>query len=108
MTIWLVELESIPTRYGLQWSKWFSLELQKIKIIYKVITAPTLINEIKVGSVLDANGTCYYKAIQLATIAQQFHNGNIKDGDVFLLMEIIADVLARENSTNQKADILDQ
>jgi glycosyltransferase involved in cell wall biosynthesis len=87
--IWLVPIEPITERYTEQWYRRFPETFKRVGFSVTTIDGvPLLENEIKVGAFLDINSTVHYKMSQLQAIAKLFHNGQIKNGDIFFFGDI--------------------
>lgn len=86
-TIYIVDLESVPSRYTCEW-KWHLPQLLKShskKYNVEVIEGTDDIPEATTpGAFLNFGGTNIYKSSQLTKIAELFCNGKIKSGDKFL------------------------
>jgi len=80
--LYYVPIEPLNERYTEQWYRNFTNEFKKhFKV--EVIDGDPLIDYIKVGAFLDINSTIAYKNSQMIKIAKLFHQGKIKDGDIF-------------------------
>lgn len=88
MKLYLVDLESYPERYTSWWKIHLPKMLEANGVRTSVIIGESLSDTVNVGTVLDASGTCYYKASQLKQIAALFNNGHIHNGDKFLIADI--------------------
>ena len=85
MTVYIVDLEAVDTRYTAQWKKHLPLQLKKntdeeIVVISGGETPPATTP----GAFLNFGGTNIYKSKQLEQIGEMFCAGSIKDGDYFL------------------------
>jgi hypothetical protein len=78
----LVPIEPLNERYSADWYDWFA------EIGNFTVDAKPLTDKITQGSFLDICGTNYYKAQQLAYISKMIYDGRIKDGDVFLFLDL--------------------
>jgi len=85
--LYVLQLEELDERYTSQWKEWFKEELERNGTLFRFISPPSS-GKIGVGTVLDASGTCMYKAQQLFTISELFNKGQIRDGDKFLVMDL--------------------
>jgi glycosyltransferase involved in cell wall biosynthesis len=88
MTVWLVPIQPFDERYTAQWWRWFPQECQRQGLEFRVVAGEPLSNTIKVGTFLDVNGSLHYQATQLQRIAELFHVGMVKDGDVFFVADV--------------------
>jgi glycosyltransferase involved in cell wall biosynthesis len=85
MTIYLVDLESVETRYTRQWKEHLPLQLRKATVDDVVtISGGETPQATTPGAFLNFGGTNVYKSKQLEKIAELFCDGVIKDGDYFL------------------------
>lgn len=86
--IYVVDLESIPTRYTCEW-KWFVPKmLQDEGLDVTVIEGDTEIPEMTTpGAFLNFGGTNMYKATQVHKISKLFVEGKIQDGDQFVFTD---------------------
>ena len=85
MTIYLVDLESVETRYTRQWKEHLPLQLRKATAEnVVVISGGDTPQATTPGAFLNFGGTNVYKSKQLETIGEMFCNGEVKDGDYFL------------------------
>lgn len=88
--LWLVPLEALTERYTGSWYKnvppAFSKALPRFNV--KVIEGIPLSNTIGVGTFLDINSTIHFKNAQLQNIAKLFHEGKVRNNDVFFFSDI--------------------
>src|SRR6056300_1116872 len=85
MTVYIVELEPVETRYTAQWKVHLPRQMQNAGLDVEVITGPDdAPQDTTPGAFLNFSGTNYWKSEQLKTISQMFAEGKIKDGDYFL------------------------
>lgn len=101
---WVVPIEPLEVRYTKQWRRWFAEVLQGMGIEAFFIDAPTMpavahpmqheqilglqpSDDIVVGDFLDAYGTHFYKAQQVATLAQLLARQCIRDDDVVFFLD---------------------
>ena len=83
--LYLIDLESVESRYTKQWKTHFPSLLKSKGIDVTVIEGPTDIPAATTpGAFLNFGGTNIYKSAQLEQIAKLFCEGKIKDGDYFL------------------------
>jgi len=85
MTIYLVELEPVETRYTAQWQVHLPTQLRDKGLDVVVIEGPQdTPQDTTPGAFLNFSGTNYWKSEQLKTISQLFADGKVNDGDYFL------------------------
>jgi glycosyltransferase involved in cell wall biosynthesis len=85
MTIYIVDLEAVDTRYTAQWKKHLPLQISKFtNKDVKVISGGETPQATTPGAFLNFGGTNVYKSKQLEQIGEMFCNGAVKDGDYFL------------------------
>jgi len=85
MTVYIVDIEAVDTRYTKQWKEHLPNQLKKyINIDVKVISGGETPQATTPGAFLNFGGTNVYKSKQLETIGEMFCNGEIKNGDYFL------------------------
>lgn len=84
MTIYLVPIEPIDTRYTRQWYDHIPRLLDSAGADVVIIEGDDVPAQPTPGAFLDFGATNIYKSSQLMTIAQLFREGRIKDGDRFL------------------------
>tara|TARA_E500000318_G_scaffold14320_1_gene13968 strand:+ start:861 stop:1907 length:1047 start_codon:yes stop_codon:yes gene_type:complete len=85
MTIYIIDLEAVDTRYTKQWKEYLPKQL-KTRTNKKIITisggeTPQTTTP---GAFLNFGGTNVYKANQMQQIGKLFCDGKVKDGDYFL------------------------
>ena len=85
MTIYIIDLEAVDTRYTKQWKEYLPKQL-KTRTNKKIITisggeTPQTTTP---GAFLNFGGTNVYKSNQMEQIGKLFCEGKIKDGDYFL------------------------
>jgi hypothetical protein len=83
MKIFYVPLENLDQRYTRMMNE--ALYPLVDKVLYPSIEVSS---EIKKGQFLDIVNTCRFKAAQLQLIADAFDDGEVEDGDVFLVGDI--------------------
>ncbi len=90
MTIlYLVPIESLEERYSAQWNKWWPEQLRRLGVQHESIYPKVRMSgAIQQGQFLDAIETNFFKAAQLQDIMRLFHEGKVKDNDVFLLEDL--------------------
>jgi len=85
MTIYIVDIEAVDTRYTKQWKEYLPRQLQRAtNEQVKVISGGETPQATTPGAFLNFGGTNVYKSKQLETIGEMFCKGEIKDGDYFL------------------------
>jgi hypothetical protein len=85
MTIYIVDIEAVDTRYTKQWKDYLPKQLQRAtNENVKVISGGETPQATTPGAFLNFGGTNVYKSKQLEQIGEMFCNGEIKDGDYFL------------------------
>jgi hypothetical protein len=83
--LYLIDLESVESRYTKQWKTHLPTLLRSNGIDVTVIEGPTDIPAATTpGAFLNFGGTNIYKSAQLEQIAKMFCDGKINDGDYFL------------------------
>ncbi len=88
MTIYLIDLEPVETRYTAQWKVHLPKLLTARGHEVKVISGPNDIpNATTPGAFLNFGGTNVYKASQVEQLGRLFCNGSIKSGDHFLFTD---------------------
>jgi len=88
MTIFLVDLEAVETRYTGQWKTHVPDLLEEAGHAVTVIQGPSDIpNATTPGAFLNFGGTNIYKARQVEEIARLFTSGTVVDGDHFLFTD---------------------
>jgi hypothetical protein len=85
MTIYIVDIEAVDTRYTKQWKEHLPYQLQRAtNEEVKVISGGDIPHATTPGAFLNFGGTNVYKSNQLQQIATLFCEGKIHDGDYFL------------------------
>ena len=85
MTIYIVDLEAVDTRYTNQWKTWLPKQIEKAtNIVPSVISGGEVVQATTPGAFLNFGGTNVYKSKQLEIIGELFCEGKINDGDYFL------------------------
>ncbi len=85
MTIHIVDIEAVDTRYTKQWKEYLPKQLQHAtnnQVI--VISGGEVPQATTPGAFLNFAGTNNYKSQQMLEISRLFANGEIKNGDYFL------------------------
>ena len=91
MTVYIVDIEAVDTRYTKQWKEHLPDQLQKalvqdVAVLDEVvvISGGDVPQATTPGAFLNFGGTNVYKSNQLMQIAELFCNGTVKDDDYFL------------------------
>jgi len=91
MTVYIVDIEAVDTRYTKQWKEHLPDQLQRaltrdVAILdhVEVISGGDVPQATTPGAFLNFGGTNVYKSNQLQQIAELFCKGTVKDGDYFL------------------------
>lgn len=86
--LYVLPLEPMEERYTEQWYRWFKFDCFDLGIDNLYINGEQLGSEVEVGTVLDASGTNFWKATQLAKVCSLFKQRLVKDGDIFFTMDM--------------------
>jgi len=85
MTIYVIDLESVQSRYTAQWKEHLPKQLMlATNKTVEVISGGETPQATTPGAFLNFGGTNVYKSKQLEIIGEKFCNGEINDGDYFL------------------------
>ena len=84
MTVYIVDIEAVDTRYTAQWKKHLPLQLRNRTDDVVVISGGDTPQATTPGAFLNFGGTNVYKSKQLEQIGEMFCNGTVHDGDYFL------------------------
>lgn len=85
MTIYIVDIEAVDTRYTKQWKEHLPQQLRHAtNETVKVISGGETPQATTPGAFLNFGGTNVYKSKQLEQIGEMFCHGTVKDGDYFL------------------------
>jgi hypothetical protein len=85
MTIYIVDLEAVDTRYTKQWKEHLPKQLAlSTGLDPVIISGGDVVQSTTPGAFLNFGGTNIYKSKQLEKIGALFCEGKIKDGDYFL------------------------
>jgi hypothetical protein len=85
MTIHIVDIEAVDTRYTKQWKEYLPKQLRRAtNEDVVVISGGETPQATTPGAFLNFGGTNVYKSKQLEQIGEMFCNGTVKDGDYFL------------------------
>ena len=88
MTIFLVDLEAVETRYTGQWKSHVPKLLEEHGHEVYVIAGPTDIPSATTpGAFLNFGGTNIYKSVQVERMARLFTEGRVKSGDHFIFTD---------------------
>jgi len=88
MTIYIVDLESIPTRYTCEWKIFLSKQIRDVGLDVEVISGPDdLPDNTTPGMFLNFSATNIYKSVQVEKFSRLFSEGRIKNGDYFLFTD---------------------
>lgn len=88
MTVYIVDLEKIETRYTAQWATYVPQLLKDSGLDVVVISGEPLVsNNVTLGMFLNFSATNIYKSQQVEKISRLFDNSQIKDGDYFLFTD---------------------
>jgi glycosyltransferase involved in cell wall biosynthesis len=88
MTIFLVDLEAVETRYTGQWKTHVPALLRKAGHNVQVISGPTDIPSATTpGAFLNFGGTNIYKSAQVEQMGRLFCNGAVHSGDHFIFTD---------------------
>jgi len=85
MTIYIVDIEAVDTRYTKQWKEHLPSQMQRAtNEDVVVISGGEVPQATTPGAFLNFAGTNNYKSQQMLEISRMFANGEIKNGDYFL------------------------
>ena len=85
MTIFIVDIEAVDTRYTKQWKEYLPKQLRHAtNEDVVVISGGETPQATTPGAFLNFGGTNVYKSKQLETIGEMFCKGEVKNGDYFL------------------------
>ena len=85
MTVYIVDIEAVDTRYTKQWKEHLPKQLKRAtNINVEVISGGEVPQATTPGAFLNFGGTNIYKSKQLEQIGEMFCAGTVKDGDYFL------------------------
>ena len=84
MTVYLVDLEAVETRYTAQWKEFLPRQMITNGLDVQVISGGDVPQATTPGAFLNFAGTNSYKSQQLLKISELFANGTVKAGDYFL------------------------
>ena len=85
MTIFIVDIEAVDTRYTKQWKEYLPKQLQRsTNEEVTVISGGEVPQATTPGAFLNFAGTNNYKSQQMLEISRMFANGEITNGDYFI------------------------
>ena len=84
MTVYIVDIEAVDTRYTKQWKDYLPTQLKHAGLDVSVISGGNVPQATTPGAFLNFAGTNNYKSQQMLQISELFAKGQIKDGDYFL------------------------
>ena len=85
MTVYIVDIESVDTRYTKQWKEYLPKQLKRATNKDVVVVSGGEIPQATTpGAFLNFAGTNNYKSQQMLEISRLFANDEVKDGDYFL------------------------
>lgn len=85
MTVYIVDIESVETRYTSQWKKYLPEQISSATDVDVVVISGGEVPQATTpGAFLNFGGTNIYKSKQLEQIGEMFCEGKVKDGDYFL------------------------
>jgi hypothetical protein len=84
MTVYIVDLEAVETRYTAQWKEHLPKQLQSQGVTVEIISGGEVPQATTPGAFLNFAGTNSYKSQQLQKISEMFAEGTVKNGDYFL------------------------
>ena len=85
MTIFIVDIEAVDTRYTKQWKEHLPAQLRRAtNEDVEVISGGETPQATTPGAFLNFGGTNVYKSKQLETIGEMFCKGEVENGDYFL------------------------
>ena len=85
MTIYIVDIEAVDTRYTKQWKEHLPKQMKRATNSEVVVISGGEVPQATTpGAFLNFAGTNNYKSQQMLEISRLFANGEVKDGDYFL------------------------
>ena len=85
MTIYIVDIEAVDTRYTKQWKEYLPKQLRRATNNNVVVISGGEVPQATTpGAFLNFAGTNNYKSQQMLEISRMFANGEIKNNDYFL------------------------
>jgi glycosyltransferase involved in cell wall biosynthesis len=86
--VFLVDLESVETRYTAQWKTYIPELLRKVGHHVQILAGPEDIPSATTpGAFLNFGGTNIYKSLQVETMGRLFCSGSVQPGDHFLFTD---------------------
>jgi len=92
MTVYIVDIEAVDTRYTKQWKEFLPKQLRAAGFEVNIISGGETPQATTPGAFLNFGGTNVYKSKQLEQIGEMFCAGQIKDGDYFLYTLLGVDI----------------
>lgn len=88
MTIYIIDLESVPSRYTCEWKTKLPLQLQRAtNESVEVISGDDTVYDTTPGAFLNFASTNAYKSKQMEIVAEKFNKSLIKNNDYFLFTD---------------------
>lgn len=84
MTVYLIDLEAVETRYTAQWKQYLPDQMKSAGMDVVVISGGDVPQATTPGAFLNFAGTNSYKSQQLLQISELFASGAVNAGDYFL------------------------
>ena len=84
MTVYIVDLEAVETRYTAQWKKFLPEQMAAAGLKVTILSGGDVPQATTPGAFLNFAGTNSYKSQQLQYISDLFAKGVVQDGDYFL------------------------
>lgn len=84
MTVWLIDIEAVDTRYTKQWKEHLPKQMRDFGLDVVVVSGGDVPMTTTPGAFLNFAGTNNYKSQQMLEISREFAFGNVKAGDYFL------------------------
>ena len=84
MTVYIVDIEAVDSRYTKQWKEYLPRQMRNAGMDVVVISGGEVPQATTPGAFLNFAGTNNYKSQQMLEISRMFAMGDIKDGDYFL------------------------
>jgi hypothetical protein len=84
MTVYIVDLEAVETRYTAQWKKFLPEQMAAAGLKVTILSGGDVPQATTPGAFLNFAGTNNYKSQQLQYISELFAKGVVQDGDYFL------------------------
>lgn len=87
MTVYIVDIEAVPTRYTCQWKETIPAALRDLGLDVVVVEGEAAEQTATPGAFLNFSATNIYKSQQVIQLAQLFSNGKVKEGDQFIFTD---------------------